>query len=153
MGKVFEDYLSEIQMDMLSVCLEYAGHKADKVFVYASFESNVISSDFFFEINHKIWGKNKLKEIDANVYDSSPKRQFACLDVLEKDIEDIISLCKEHNRPTPTEIRLFYNVQTKQAGANYQYDPVISKTKNKVSEDVVNDWIAEERGKLIYLKT
>ncbi|MBO4531828.1 MAG: hypothetical protein J5767_14450 [Paludibacteraceae bacterium] len=49
MGKIFEDYLSEIQKDMLSVCLEYANHKVDKVFVYASNENNVISSDCFFE--------------------------------------------------------------------------------------------------------
>ena len=150
MGKVFEDYFSEIQKDMLSACLEYAGHKVDKVFVYASFENNVISSDFFFEVNHQIWKKSKLKEIDATVYDSSPKRQFACLDVLEKDIEEIISLCKEHNHPIPTEIKLFYNVQTKKASASYQYDPVVAKTKNRISEDVVNDWIEEERSKLIF---
>lgn len=149
MGKVFEDYLSEIQKEMLSVCLEYAGHRVDRVFVYASYENNVISSDFFFEVNHKIWEKNRLKEIDSAIYDSSVKKQFACLDELEKDIEGIISLCKEYDRPVPTEIRLFYNVQTQKAGATYQYNPVVAKTKNKVAEDVVNGWIDEERSKLM----
>ena len=48
MGKVFEDYLSDIQKDMVSICLEYANYKVDKVFVYASNENNVISSDCFF---------------------------------------------------------------------------------------------------------
>ena len=43
MGKVFEDYLSDIQKDMVSICLEYANYKVDKVFVYASNENNVIS--------------------------------------------------------------------------------------------------------------
>ena len=62
MGKVFEDYLSEIQKDMLSVCLEYANHKVDKVFVYASNENNVISSDCFFEINHQIVKKGSQEE-------------------------------------------------------------------------------------------
>ena len=148
MGKVFEDYLSEIQKEMLSVCLEYAGHKVDRVFVYASYENNVISSDFFFEVNHKIWEKNRLKDIDQTIYDSSVKRQFACLDELERDIEGIISLCKEYDQPVPTEIRLFYDVHTKKAGATYQYDPVVAKTKNGISEDVVYDWIEEERSKL-----
>ena len=96
MGKVFEDYLSEIQKEMLSVCLEYAGHKVDRVFVYASYENNVISSDFFFEVNHKIWEKNRLKDIDQTIYDSSVKRQFACLDELERDIEGIISFPVRH---------------------------------------------------------
>lgn len=149
MGKIFEDYLSEIQKDMLSVCLEYANHKVDKVFVYASNENNVISSDCFFEIHHQIVKKGSLDEIDSTIYDTSFKRQIACLKALTKDIKDIASLCKENNRPTPTEIRLFYNVQTQKAGANYQYDPVVAKTKNGISEDVVNDWIEEERSKLM----
>lgn len=40
------------------------------------------------------------------------------------------------------------DVHTKKAVANYQYDPVVAKTKNGISEDVVNDWIEEERSKL-----
>ena len=148
MGKVFEDYFSEIQKDMLSVCLEYANNKVDKVFVYASNENNVISSDFFFEINHKILKKSGLKDIDPASYDTSFQRQIACLKALTKDIKEIASLCKDHNRPIPTEIRLFYDTQTRKANANYQYDSVVAKTKNGISEDVVNEWIEEERNKL-----
>jgi len=33
-------------------------------------------------------------------------------------------------------------------GATYQYDSVVAKAKNGISEDVVNDWIEEERSKL-----
>ena len=40
MEKIFEDYLSEIQKDMLTIAWDYAGHKADKVFVYASCEND-----------------------------------------------------------------------------------------------------------------
>ena len=148
MGKVFEDYLSAIQKDMLSICLEYANYKVDKVFVYASNENNVISSDCFFEINHSIVKKSKLKEIDSVLYDTSAQRQIACLKALTKDIKEIEALCRDNNQPVPTEIRLFYDVQTKKAGANYQYDPVLAKTKNGISEDVVNDWIEEEKSKL-----
>ena len=148
MGKVFEDYLSDIQKDMVSICLEYANYKVDKVFVYASNENNVISSDCFFEINHSIVKKSKLKEIDSALYDTSAQRQIACLKALTNDIKEIAALCRDNNQPVPTEIRLFYDVQTKKAGANYQYDPVVAKTKNGISEDVVNDWIEEERGKL-----
>jgi len=59
MGKLFEDYLSDIQKDMVSICLEYANYKVDKVFVYASNENDVISSDCFFEINHSIVKKSE----------------------------------------------------------------------------------------------
>ena len=67
---------------------------------------------------------------------------------MTKDIKEIATLCRDNNQPVPTEIRLFYDVQIKKAGANYQYDPVVAKTKNGISEDVVNDWIEEERSKL-----
>ena len=36
----------------------------------------------------------------------------------------------------------------KKAGATYQNDSVVAKTKNGISEDVVNDWIEGERSKL-----
>lgn len=36
--KVFEDYFTEIQSDMVSICLEYVKNKADKIYIYASFE-------------------------------------------------------------------------------------------------------------------
>ena len=88
MGKVFEDYLSDIQKDMVSICLEYANYKVDKVFVYASNENNVISSDCFFEINHSIVKKSKLKEIDSALYDTSAQRQIACLKALTNDIKE-----------------------------------------------------------------
>ncbi|MBO4669313.1 MAG: hypothetical protein IKW90_15165 [Lachnospiraceae bacterium] len=76
------------------------------------------------------------------------KVNFDRMQALTKDIKEIASLCQENDRPVPTEIRLFYNVQTQKAGANYQYDPVVAKTKNGISEDVVNGWIEEERSKL-----
>jgi len=33
MGKVFEDYFSELQADMISICLEYAEEKVDKIYI------------------------------------------------------------------------------------------------------------------------
>lgn len=31
-GKVFEDYFTELQTDMISICLEYAEDRAEKIF-------------------------------------------------------------------------------------------------------------------------
>ena len=54
MGKIFEDYFSEYQADMISICLEYAHEQADMICVYCSCEINPIYGDFFFEISGKI---------------------------------------------------------------------------------------------------
>ena len=47
MGKIFEDYFSKYQADMISICLEYAHEQADMIYVYCSCESNTIYGDFF----------------------------------------------------------------------------------------------------------
>ena len=47
MDKVFEDYFSELQADMVSICMEYVEKRAERIYIYCSFEDNVISSVFF----------------------------------------------------------------------------------------------------------
>ena len=34
MGKVFEDYFSELQTDMVEICLEYVEDRAEKIYIY-----------------------------------------------------------------------------------------------------------------------
>ncbi|MED3318194.1 hypothetical protein QCI44_11560 [Bacillus cereus group sp. RP37] len=36
--KEFEDRFSELQADMISICMEYVEDRADKVYIYASCE-------------------------------------------------------------------------------------------------------------------
>ncbi len=42
MSKTFEELFSEIQSDMVSICLEYVENRADKIFIYCSFEAKVL---------------------------------------------------------------------------------------------------------------
>ena len=39
MSKVFEDYFSELQADMVSIAVEYVENQAEQVFVYCSFRA------------------------------------------------------------------------------------------------------------------
>ncbi len=45
--KEFEDKFSELQADMISICMEYVEDRADKVHIYASREEGATASDFF----------------------------------------------------------------------------------------------------------
>lgn len=36
MGKIFEDYFSEYQADMVSICLEYVDWRADAIYIYTA---------------------------------------------------------------------------------------------------------------------
>lgn len=48
--KEFEEQFSELQADMISICMEYVEDRADKVYIYASCEESVISGRFFIRL-------------------------------------------------------------------------------------------------------
>lgn len=84
--KVFEDYFSELQTDMVAICLEYVDNQADEIFIYCSYEPKMYVFDFFYKINGKIVHKHLLneasKDLDSphdQVYDFSEERQSAAL--------------------------------------------------------------------------
>ena len=60
MGKVFEDYFSELQTDMVEICLEYVEDRAEKIYIYCSFEGGVQSCNFFYKVNGKVVKKSRL---------------------------------------------------------------------------------------------
>lgn len=45
---------------MVSICLEYVDDIADKIYIYASYEENELSCDFFYCINGKTKAKHKI---------------------------------------------------------------------------------------------
>ena len=148
MSKVFEDYFSELQADMVSICLEYVNNKADAIFIYCSFEERVISSDFFFLINGAVVRKNKLndalgKEVTGFQYNTSVERQKAVMKIINSDIEKIYKICDEYNREMPTEIKLVYTVGENSLNAEYRYDLVYSGDPVKTADDISMEWFKQ----------
>ncbi len=45
MKKMFEDYFTEFQENMVSICLEYVEDKAEKTYIYRAYEENSIYGD------------------------------------------------------------------------------------------------------------
>ncbi|MCR3757937.1 hypothetical protein KYB31_02855 [Clostridium felsineum] len=145
MNKNFEDFFSELQADMVSICLEYAENKANKIYIYCSFEENMISSDFFYNINDKIVRKHKLNdavniEMNRFRYDTSVERQKGVLNIINEDIEKIYRLCKEYKREMPTEIKLIYDVNKNSLTAEYKYDLIYSTDSIKTADDIAIEW-------------
>jgi hypothetical protein len=112
--KEFEEIFSELQADMISICMEYVEDRADKVYVYASCEEGIISSSFFYLINNKYVKSHKLNdalEKGEERYDVSAERGFMVLDIINENTEKIKVLCKEYERDMPTEMKLIYDVR------------------------------------------
>ena len=138
-GKVFEDLFMEMQSDMVVACLKYVNGDADKIYIYGSAEGRVITSDYFYEIDGMVVERHKLNTISPS-YDVSSSRQKACLEILNEDLKDLKDLCKEHDRPMPTEMKMVYNVKTGSFETAYKYEPVYSNHETKTANDIVDKW-------------
>lgn len=150
MGKEFEDYFSELQVDIISHCMEYADDRAEKVFVYCSFENDVISCNFFYKLNGKIVLKSRLNDAlveGQDKFDVSVKRQNKMIKDIILDINSIRELCNEDNRDMPTEIKLVYDAVDSKVNAEYSYEIVYSDKENMGAKDVFDAWVEEEKNK------
>lgn len=145
MNKVFEDKFSEIQTDMIKICLEYANYSADIIYIYASYEENIISCDYFYKINETLAERHKLNKIDSKKYDTSIQRQKACMKILNEDMKKLISACQEYKRDMPTEIKLIYDVKNNNVNANYEYDIRYSNSSNKTADTMAEEWFNQIR--------
>lgn len=144
--KEFEEYFSEIQADMISICLEYVNNRAEKLYLYVSCEEGFYFSNFFYKINNMYVEKNRLNDaIDEceERYDISRERQFAVLDIINEDIEKIEKACLEFNREMPTEFKLIYDVQKNSLKAEYKYDLIHSNDPVKTAHNIAIEWFEQ----------
>ena len=144
--KEFEDRFSELQADMISICMEYVEDRADKVYIYTSREEGVIASDFFYLINDKYVEPHKLNDALKNEeerYDVSAEWNFMVLDILNEGVGKIKALCKEYERDIPTEMKLIYDVKSGNFKAEYKYDLVYTHDEIKTASHIFNEWFEE----------
>lgn len=142
----FENQFSELQADMISICMEYVEDRTDKVYVYASQEEGVTSSNFFYLINEMYVEPHKLNEALENgerEYDVSADRNFAVLDILNENMQKITSLCKTYDKDMPTELKLIYHAKSGKFQASYKYDLVYTHDDVKTADHIADEWFEE----------
>lgn len=139
MGKKFEDEFMDVQSGLISLCLEVAEQKVDKVYAYCSIEKKSTMFNVFFEIGGQIKTLNQLGVNNALVM------QFLKLGTT--DLEKIKDVCINHNMPIPTEIKMYYSAKTNKFDAQYNYEEVCSEGTGRNSGEVFLDWISEIKDK------
>lgn len=145
MGKTFENYFTDLQADMVSICLEYSGQIAEKIYIYGSIEKNTTSFNVFYQVKGEILHLNELNRVlssDEQI-DDHRNRQFTVLQVGVENLEKIEKLCKECSRDIPTEIKIQYDVGKNSMKAKYKYEPVYSLSNDKTDDDIFNEWFKE----------
>ncbi|MGE8078326.1 DUF600 domain-containing protein [Peribacillus loiseleuriae] len=152
MNKVFEDYFSELQTDMVAICLEYVENQAEDIYIYCSYEPEMYAFDVFYKINGQVVLKNNINVAVNDInnagnktvfYDTSEERQEAVLDIGLKNLEEIYKKCKEFDREMPTEIKLHYDVKQNSLKGQYRYDLVYSNDDELLPDDIFDLWFEE----------
>lgn len=151
--KVFEDHLSELQADIVAICLEYVNNQAEDIYMYCSFEPEIFTFDVFYMIDGSVVLKNELNEAvisskEGYFYDTSDNRQEAVLDIGIKNLEEIYQKCKEHGRDMPAEIKMHYNVKKNSLTAKYNYNQSFSEPDDLLPEERFDMWFEEIKNKI-----
>src|SRR5699024_8310343 len=154
MVKVFEDYFSELQSDMVAVCLEYVNHKADHIYIYCFYEPNVYVFDVFFNIYGQVVHKHQLNKIIYNsyndhvIYDDSRERKREVLGISYINLHINHKKCEEFNREMPTEIKIYYDVTQKSLRAEYKYELIYSNDDTLLPEHIFDQWYEEVKNEV-----
>ena len=142
MDNNFEKQFSDLQADMISVCLEYSERKCETIFIHIICENDSVFTNFFFRTNGTLRRKGKLSDTEASV---SMTRQKEALSIITNNMREIISLCDKNSKPVPTEFKLVYDVAMRSLKAEYSYEPITSPEK---SDRIVSDeWFSQQSGK------
>lgn len=143
MEKVFEDYFSEFQTDMVGIALDYVDGRADEVFIYGAYGHSTSAFDVFYKINRKILAKEKINnalKAGGHTYDAPNERQSAMLNTGFDNLDSIYEKCEEFGRKIPTEMRLHYDAGSNKLWAKYKYDQVFPDDMDLLSGDVFDAW-------------
>lgn len=131
--KVFEDCFMEVQEEMIALCLELAeGVSVDAIYAYGSIETKAASFNAFYLSDGKVLTASKI------VNDVAMIKQFLRLGT--GDLLRLSDVCKEHNRPVPTELRLVYNVGKKSLDTHYEYNSICNPENGILPSDVFMEW-------------
>ena len=141
--KNFEDKLSEIQKDMISLALELAEEKIDTAYIYGSYENHSLSFNSFFAKDKKLYTINKLDEL--GIENLTTDRMFQYLDIGITDFKRLITLFQEDKKQAPTQLKLVYDNVNKKAKAQYSYDLFYSNSDTLTADDIFEQWYKETK--------
>ena len=95
-------YVSNLRV--ISLCVEFAGNRADKVYAYGSIEESSISFNAFFKIDGQIKTTNNIAADTDSIWNF--------LDLGESDLEKIKQICIHYGKPVPTELKMIYDCKS-----------------------------------------
>ncbi|QOD10322.1 hypothetical protein [Rathayibacter toxicus] len=139
MSKTFEELISNLFSDLVSVSLEYAGKSVTDIFIYASLEEGVFF-DPFFANGTEVLSREKMPGVDTSI-----DRQQLLIGYGTTQLSQFVKDCANFTNPTPTEIKLHYVVATGKTDVDLKYVPQWSDTPDISFHDRSEEWEEEVR--------
>ena len=133
----YEDALTDLQSEYISLCLEYAEGTAEEVFAYIYRTNTMRMFNAFFRSDGKILAASQLPS-------SCSDEEF--LDLGRDDISKLEALCEKYEAPVPNEIKMQYNAKTGKFDAHMSYEDYSVKDKTTPMTVFMN-WLKEEGAK------
>lgn len=138
--KIFRDEFIELQMGIISLCLEFADGNADYIYAYGSIEEFSTTFNVFFKKDGKVLTSEQINNNDD--------LGWQLLRLGAEDLQKIRILCEECSVEHPTEMKMYYNVKTKKYNADFKYEPVCTLENGVLEREVFENWIKEEKDKI-----
>ena len=138
MAKVFEDYFSELQADMVFTCLDYVSDRADTIYIYCSYENRCMASSFFLKINGKLVKRHKVNDMDPS-YNITPEMQEVAICTLLEDLKEMVKVFRKFEREPPAEIKMIYDVKKKSLRTAFSYEKKLTE-QQIMHEDMEDIW-------------
>lgn len=134
MSKVFEDEFMDIQIRMISTCLEGLEDSNNKtpeyMYIYAFDSQNQTFFNIFFVCEGKVTTFHDLGVPNYII------RQV--LNYGMDDVEELTKLCNNRNRKAPNQYKLIYSIVEDKLETHYEYDDLSESDKGPV--DVFMAW-------------
>ena len=67
------------------------------------------------------------------------------LKVGTEDIEKIKKLCNDYNMPIPSELKMYYNVNTGKYNVDYKYESICSTKTGISAGEIFMNWFMENK--------
>jgi hypothetical protein len=132
MKKGFEKEFTDIQIGLISLCLEAVSMNTDVVYAYAYIGEGSSMFNLFFERDGSVFPAHKVIQ-DRSLL-------FQVMEYGTDDLEKLRSLCAEHETKCPMEMRMCYSRITKKFSADYKYDYEIDDATEFSPHDSFLEW-------------
>ena len=139
----FEDKFMEIQIDMISLAMEYVQNQAEKVYIYFISEEALLSFDVFYKINGVFVKLHRVNTVLDTKVDDSDNMMFSVLRYGNEDIQKLLDVCQEYGREHPTEMWLVYDAQKNSLDSHYSYEGRYDKDEELLPSLEFEKWFEE----------